>query len=126
MNRQHVDNQFGPNHDEYIVPGFELPPSPPSCYDNTYLPDNQLSEPPVLHFQLPQTLLNSPAIGNLCESETESHLQPQNPTVNHLYLENKNTPRNVVTLGATYRFRSKFVTVVYYRTVPQMGSASRR
>uniref|UniRef100_A0A7N0URL7 Association with the SNF1 complex (ASC) domain-containing protein n=2 Tax=Kalanchoe fedtschenkoi TaxID=63787 RepID=A0A7N0URL7_KALFE len=127
-NNRHVENRFGENHDEFIVPGFEAPPSPPSSYDNLYPPDREDVDAPIAHFQLPHTLLNHPAPANLSDpcpdpdSQPEPLPQPANPTVNHLYIDG-NIPGPVIGLGATFRFREKFVTVMYYRTVPRTGSA---
>ncbi|CAM8893018.1 unnamed protein product [Rhodiola kirilowii] len=123
MKNEHADSRFGVNHDELVVPGFELPPSPPSSYDNLYPPDNVKLGPPLLPYQLPQTLLDNPTAGNY--SETETLPQPPLPTVNHLYLDKGNPSQPLLALRATHRFREKFVTVVYYRTLPQLASTRR-
>ncbi|XP_043698948.1 SNF1-related protein kinase regulatory subunit beta-3 [Telopea speciosissima] len=116
-----MDNKYGEDQDEVSVVGFEVPKSPESSYSNPY-PSNEDEErdPPLVppHFQ--QTLLSYPA-----DRDTSGSLPvPQNVILNHLYIENRDTPRSVVALGFTHRFRSKFVTVVLYKPIQRTGGSS--
>ncbi|KAF5744736.1 SNF1-related protein kinase regulatory subunit beta-3-like [Tripterygium wilfordii] len=116
-----MSNQFGKDHDEATVVGFEVPKSPDSSYNNVYPRDeDEARDPPIVPPHLQRTLLSYPA-----SRDTVGALpSPQNVILNHLYIENRETPRSVVALGFTHRFRSKYVTVVLYKPVPRGGSAS--
>lgn len=107
---------------EAIVAGFEVPESPDSSYDNVYdYPVNdQKDAPPIIPQHLHNTLLNSPADGDLSESLPS----PQSGILNHLYHENRETEGRgpVVAVGLTHRFRAKCVTVVLYKPVHGNGS----
>ncbi|KAF3454961.1 hypothetical protein FNV43_RR05409 [Rhamnella rubrinervis] len=105
--------------DEATVVGFEVPRSPDSSYNNVY-PGNEdeSRDPPIVPPHLQHTLLSCPS--NRDASGTLP--VPQNVTLNHLYIENRETPRSVVALGLTHRFQSKFVTVVLYKPVQRRGS----
>lgn len=109
--------------DEVTVMGFEVPRSPDSSYNNVY-PGNEDEgrEPPLFPPHLHQTVLNHPAN----RDQSASLPSPQNVVLNHLYIENSNreTPRTVVALGTTHRFRSKYVTVVLYKPVPRRGGST--
>lgn len=107
--------------EDATVVGFEVPRSPDSSYNNVY-PGNEDEgrEPPVVPPHLQQTMLNYPPT----RDPSVSLPLPQNVTLNHLYLQNRETPRSVVALGVTHRFRSKFVTVVLYKPVQRRGSGS--
>ncbi|XP_038979559.1 SNF1-related protein kinase regulatory subunit beta-3-like [Phoenix dactylifera] len=103
------DDQEGVN-----VVGFEVPRSPDSSYNNP-IPGNEdeAREPPVVPPHLQQSLLSF-----LPSRDDSSSLPlPQHVILNHLYIENRESPRSVVALGITHRFRSKFVTVVLYKPV---------
>ncbi|KAL3518417.1 hypothetical protein ACH5RR_021006 [Cinchona calisaya] len=115
MNHPSGDNQ------DATVAGFEVPRSPDSSYNNVY-PGNEDEgrEPPVVPLHLQQTLLNCPPT----RDPSASLPLPQHVTLNHLYLENRETPHSVVALGVTHRFRSKFVTLVLYKPVQRRGSGS--
>lgn len=107
--------------DEATVAGFEVLRSPDASYDNVY-PGNEdeARDPPLVPPHLQQTLLSYPA-----SADTAGTLPlPQNVTLNHLYIENRESPRSVVALGFTHRFRSKFVTVVLYKPVQRRGTTS--
>ncbi|KAK4408976.1 SNF1-related protein kinase regulatory subunit beta-3 [Sesamum angolense] len=111
-----MNHQYGADQDQVSVVGFDVPDSPESSYNNAY-PENEDDgrEPPAFPPHLQHTLLNHPTTTDPCAS-----LQPpQNATLNHLYIENREPPRSVVALGVTHRFRSKFVTVVLYKPVPR-------
>ncbi|KAH7561089.1 hypothetical protein ACOSP7_016343 [Xanthoceras sorbifolium] len=116
-----MNNQYGEEHDEPTVVGFEVPKSPDSSYNNAY-PGNEdeARDPPAVPSHLQQTLLNCPT-----SRDTSGTLPlPQNVILNHLYIENREAPRSVVALGFTHRFRSKFVTVVLYKPVQRRGNTS--
>ncbi|KAK9279778.1 hypothetical protein L1049_013460 [Liquidambar formosana] len=116
-----MNNPYGEEHEEATVVGFEVPNSPDSSYNNVY-PGNEdeARDPPMVPAQLPHTLLNYRTTG-----DTSGTLPlPHNGTVNHVYIENRDTQRSVVALGITHRFRSKFVTVVLYKPVQRRGSTS--
>lgn len=121
-----VYRQMGPNikfslQDEATVAGFEVIRSPDTSYNNTY-PGNEdeARDPPIAPPHLQQTLLSYPASGDA----TGTLPLPPNVTLNHLYIENRESPRSVVALGFTHRFRSKFVTVVLYKPVQRKGASS--
>lgn len=98
------------------VAGFDVPNSPDASYNNVYPgTDDEGREPPTLPPHLQQTLLNYQTNSDPCAALPS----PQNATLNHLYIENRESPRSVVALGVTHRFRSKFVTVVLYKPVPR-------
>ncbi|POO01170.1 SNF1-related protein kinase regulatory subunit beta [Trema orientale] len=114
-----MNNQCGNDHDEATVFGFEVPKSPDSSYNNVY-PGNEdeARDPPIVPPHVQHTVLSCPTI----RDDTGSIPTPQNVILNHLYIENRETPRSVVALGFTHRFRSKFVTVVLYKPVQRRGS----
>ncbi|XP_012078888.1 SNF1-related protein kinase regulatory subunit beta-3 [Jatropha curcas] len=116
-----MSNQFGDDHEDTTVMGFEVPKSPDSSYNNVY-PGNEdeARDPPVVPPHLQHTLLSYPASADTSETIPE----PQNVILNHLYIENRESPRSVVALGFTHRFRSKYVTIVLYKPVQRRGSAS--
>ncbi|PIA37259.1 hypothetical protein AQUCO_03000094v1 [Aquilegia coerulea] len=113
-----MDNMYGENHDEANVVGFEVPRSPDSSYNNPYpIIEEEGKEPPTVPPHLQQTLLSIPT----ARDASGTLPQPQNVVLNHLYIENRETPRSVVALGVTHRFRSKFVTVVLYKPIQRRG-----
>ncbi|KAL8029750.1 hypothetical protein ABFX02_14G245100 [Erythranthe guttata] len=116
-----MSHQYGEDQDRVNVAGFEIPNSPEASYNNAY-PGNEDEgrEPPMLPQHLQHTLLNHPTNSNSNIDPCGPHLPlPQNVCLNHLYIENRESPRSVVSLGVTHRFRSKFVTVVLYKPVPR-------
>ncbi|KAJ7947855.1 SNF1-related protein kinase regulatory subunit beta [Quillaja saponaria] len=106
------------DHDEATVVGFEVPKSPDSSYTNAY-PGNEdeAQDPPLVPPHLQHSVLNYPASGDASGTLP----LPQNVILNHLYIENRESPRSVVALGITHRFRSKYVTVVLYKPVQRRG-----
>ncbi|XP_008795065.2 SNF1-related protein kinase regulatory subunit beta-3 [Phoenix dactylifera] len=107
----------GPNRDDHegaTVVGFEVPRSPDSSYNNP-IPGNEdvATEPPVVPPHLQHSLLRFPP----SQDDSSSLPLPQNVILNHLYIENRESPRSVVALAITHRFRSKYVTVVLYKPV---------
>ncbi|PIN12396.1 hypothetical protein CDL12_14988 [Handroanthus impetiginosus] len=111
-----MNHPYGEDQDQVNVAGFNVPDSPEASYNNAY-PGNEDEgrEPPTLPPHLQHTLLYLPTNTDPCSSLPS----PQNVTLNHLYIENREPPRSVVALGVTHRFRSKFVTVVLYKPVPR-------
>lgn len=92
----------------------EVPRSPDSSYDNP-IPsrDDDGQVPLFVPPHLQHTFLNYPPSGYASNSLPS----PLNVILNHLYIENNETPRSVVALGFTHRFQSKYVTVVLYKPV---------
>ncbi|KAE8692922.1 SNF1-related protein kinase regulatory subunit beta-3 [Hibiscus syriacus] len=116
-----MNNQYGEDHDEATVIGFEVPRSPDSSYNNPYPgSEDDTRDPPADPPHLHRSLLSYPSSLNASGSIPF----PENVILNHLYIENREAPRSVVALGFTHRFRSKYVTVVLYKPVPRRGSTS--
>ncbi|KAL8515976.1 hypothetical protein ACS0TY_014606 [Phlomoides rotata] len=111
-----MNNQYGEDQDQVSVAGFDVPNSPDASYNNVHPGnDDDGRDPPMIPPHLQHTLLNLPTNNDPCVSLPS----PQNVTLNHLYIENRESPRSVVALGVTHRFRSKYVTVVLYKPVPR-------
>ncbi|XP_022140750.1 SNF1-related protein kinase regulatory subunit beta-3 [Momordica charantia] len=115
-----MNNPYSEDSDQTTVVGFEVPNSPDSTYNNLYLgSEDEARDPPFAPPHLQHTLLSHPA-----SRDAGGTLPlPHNVILNHLYIENRETPRSVVALGFTHRFRSKFVTVVLYKPVHRRGSS---
>lgn len=108
--------------DEVNVVGFDVPRSPDSSYNNPYpIVEDEAREPPTVPPHLHQTLLGMPTVRDVAGALPP----PQNVILNHLYIENRESPRSVVALGVTHRFRSKFVTVVLYKPIQRNVSSGR-
>lgn len=105
--------------EEVHVVGFEIPRSPESSYNNPVpAVEDEARDPPTVPPHLQHTLLSYPT-----NIDTTGNLPlPQGVVLNHLYIENRETPRSVVALGITHRFRAKYVTVVLYKPVHRGGS----
>ncbi|XP_028551557.1 uncharacterized protein LOC110097696 [Dendrobium catenatum] len=95
------------------VAGFESPLSPESSYNNWPLDSEDLAkEPPSVPPQLGCTLLNS------SNSDENSFLsRPQHVVLNHLFIQKGRSGEPAVALGATHRFRAKYVTMVFYKSL---------
>ncbi|XP_057955321.1 SNF1-related protein kinase regulatory subunit beta-3 [Malania oleifera] len=116
-----MNNPCFEDQDEATVVGFEVPKSPDSSYNNAYPgSEDEARDPPVVPPHLQHSLLACPT----SRDATGTIPLPQNVILNHLYIENRETPRSVVALGFTHRFRSKYVTVVLYKPVQRRGSTS--
>ncbi|XP_068640689.1 SNF1-related protein kinase regulatory subunit beta-3 [Aristolochia californica] len=114
-----MDNVHGEDQDEVNVAGFEVPRSPESSYNNPFPgTEDESRDPPAVPPHLQHTLLSVPTSGDASSSLP----LPQNVILNHLYIENRESPRSVVALGITHRFRSKFVTVVLYKPIQRRGT----
>eukprot|EP00246_Nothoceros_aenigmaticus_P005029 TRINITY_DN16841_c0_g1_i1.p1 TRINITY_DN16841_c0_g1~~TRINITY_DN16841_c0_g1_i1.p1 ORF type:complete len:185 (+),score=31.56 TRINITY_DN16841_c0_g1_i1:292-846(+) len=94
------------------IAGFDPPRSPESSYTDPFPgPEDFTKEPPLVPDQLHLTLLNVPPM-----VEVPGALpRPQHVILNHLYVEKGRSSRSVLSLGATHRFRTKYVTVVLYK-----------
>ncbi|GBG70064.1 hypothetical protein CBR_g4892 [Chara braunii] len=91
--------------------GFEPPRSPDSSYNNAFFaPEDYTKEPPAIPPHLHLTPLNVTGV-----SDNQSLPRPQHVILNHVYVEKGKTARSVLALGATQRYRSKYVTVVLYK-----------
>ncbi|XP_051120845.1 SNF1-related protein kinase regulatory subunit beta-3 [Andrographis paniculata] len=113
-----MSNPYGVSQDQMSIAGFDVPNSPDASYSNAYnAGEDEGREPPSLPPHLQHTLLNHAT--NSSDTSSGSLPSPQNVTLNHLYIENREPPRSVVALGVTHRFRAKFVTVVLYKPVPR-------
>lgn len=100
--------------EEVSVVGFEVPTSPDSSYNNPFpTVDEETRDPPLMPPHLQHSPLSYPPSGDGLNCLPS----PQNVTLNHLYIESKKSPRSVVAVGFTHRFRSKYVTVVLYKPV---------
>ncbi|KAL5565758.1 hypothetical protein UlMin_028922 [Ulmus minor] len=115
------NHQYGEEHDEATVIGFEVPKSPDSSYNNAYSgTEDEARDPPVVPPHLLHTQISWPA----SRDGSGTLPEPQNVILNHLYIEKREAPQSVVALGFTHRFRAKFVTVVLYKPVQRRGSTS--
>ncbi|KAK1307959.1 SNF1-related protein kinase regulatory subunit beta-3 [Acorus calamus] len=113
-----MDNQYGKTQEEVSVVGFEVPGSPDSSYGCIFPgQEDEARDPPIIPPHLQHTLLSLP----VSRDASNSLPLPQNVILNHLYMENRESPRSVVALGITHRFRSKFVTVVLYKPIQRRG-----
>ncbi|XP_010686626.2 SNF1-related protein kinase regulatory subunit beta-2 [Beta vulgaris subsp. vulgaris] len=102
--------------DTESISGFEPPQSPDGSYNNTELNQEDFAkEPPFVPPHLNLTLLNVPS---LCtEAPPPSLSRPQHVVLNHLYMQKGKSGPSVVALGSTHRFKSKYVTVVLYKSL---------
>lgn len=98
------------------ISGFEPPQSPEGSYNNTeFNQEDFAKEPPMVPPHLNLTLLNVPA---LCTEVPPPALsRPQHVVLNHLYMQKGKSGPSVVALGSTHRFKSKYVTVVLYKSL---------
>lgn len=95
------------------IAGFEPPLSPESSYNNWPLDSEDLAkEPPSVPPQLGCTLLNSTS-----SDENSLLSRPQHVVLNHLFIQKGRSGEPAVALGATHRFRAKYVTVVFYKSL---------
>ncbi|KAF3789366.1 SNF1-related protein kinase regulatory subunit beta-3 [Nymphaea thermarum] len=114
-----MDNLYAEEYEEVSVVGFEAPKSPEASYNSAFPGhEDEARDPPLVPPHLQHTLLSFPA----SKDASGSIPAPQNVILNHLYIENRDSPQPVVALGLTHRFRSKFVTVVLYKPIQRRGS----
>lgn len=69
--------------------------------------------PPALPPHLQRSVLNMPQL----EEDSQMLPLPHHVMLNHLYLMRRETGQDMVILGTTTRYRSKFVTTVFYKPV---------
>ncbi|KAJ6848316.1 SNF1-related protein kinase regulatory subunit beta-1-like [Iris pallida] len=95
---------------------FESPPSPVSDYSHTFLEEEEYAkEPPAVPPQLHLTVLGSE------NSEGPTPAKPQHVVLNHLFIEKGWASKSLVALGLTHRYRSKYVTVVVYKSLKSVN-----
>ncbi|XP_020572920.1 SNF1-related protein kinase regulatory subunit beta-2-like [Phalaenopsis equestris] len=95
------------------VAGFEPPLSPESTYNNWPLDSEDLAkEPPSVPPQLGCTLLNS-----TFSDENSMLSRPQHVVLNHLFIHKGRIGESAIALSATHRFRAKYVTMVFYKSL---------
>jgi hypothetical protein len=91
---------------------FAPPSSPPRSYDcGGPAADDFAKEPPTAPPQLHLTLLNVPPLADAPNILP----RPQHVILNHMYSEKSRHAKGAVVLGATHRYRSKYITVVMYK-----------
>lgn len=98
--------------------------------------DEYSTDPPILPPQLGLSLLNASSKSVPFRSESTQALQqleptllpvPQHVTVNHLYLSEKNMAElgdEVLVLGVTQRYKTKYITTVLYKPRQTSNSGS--
>lgn len=102
--------------DTESISGFEPPQSPDGSYNNSELNQEDFAkEPPLVPPHLNLTLLNVPSV--CTEVPLLSLSRPQHVVLNHLYMQKGRSCSSVVALGSTHRFKSKYVTVVLYKSL---------
>ena len=100
------------------ISSFDLPESPKSSYTNDRMTaEDFVKDPPLMPQHLNLTLLNVPQF-----VEAPAALpRPQHVILNHAYVDGRQgkTRRDVDdthVLGMTYRYKSKYVTSVLYKS----------
>lgn len=95
------------------ISSFDLPASPPSSYINDKMVgEDFMKDPPLMPQHLNLTLLNVPQV-----VEAPAALpRPQHVILNHIYRENNKSNKDTHVLGMTYRYKSKYVTTVLYKS----------
>ncbi|KAI3848739.1 hypothetical protein MKW98_012450 [Papaver atlanticum] len=100
------------------IAGFEPPRSPDSSYNNSNLTSEDYEkEPPFVPPHLQMTQLNVPASSSAIMRNHSSLSRPPHVVLNHLYVQEAKRGQSVVALGSTNRFKSKYVTVVLYKSL---------
>ncbi|KAK9836114.1 hypothetical protein WJX81_002381 [Elliptochloris bilobata] len=88
---------------------FDPPPSPPESYNMPLpTPEDYAKEPPAMPPHLQLTLLNVPP----ALDATASLPRPQHVILNHLYCQRNARGISATVVGATHRYKSKYVTTV--------------
>mmetsp|Transcript_3624 Transcript_3624/g.6855 ORF Transcript_3624/g.6855 Transcript_3624/m.6855 type:complete len:234 (+) Transcript_3624:184-885(+) len=91
-------------------PTRDEPPSPRNSYSCPPVdPDEYIKDPPAMPPHLQFALLNHPPV----PSQGTLLPMPHHSTLNHSYLC-RQLPEGLSAVGVTTRYRSKFVTTVYY------------
>lgn len=101
--------------------GFEPPPSPAESY-NCPLPmtEDFLKEPAIMPPQLQLSLLNVPPALDAIAALP----RPQHVVLNHIYLQRTTASTNAIVLGATHRYKSKYITTVMYKPNGRRSAAA--
>ena len=90
---------------------FLAPSSPPESYNNAlFTPEDFAKEPPACPPHLHLTLLNVPQIPDAPNLLP----RPMHTVLNHVF-HDKSQQGGVSVMGTTHRYRSKYVTLVYFR-----------
>lgn len=102
---------------EYLhsVAEFEGPSSPESSYGQAFPGEEEFAkEPAVAPSQLHVTVLG---MENSADPDPplSSSSKPQHVLLNHLFIEKGWPSQQMVAMGLTHRFESKYVTVVLYK-----------
>ncbi|XP_059661252.1 SNF1-related protein kinase regulatory subunit beta-2-like [Cornus florida] len=93
----------------------ESPPSPVSSYNNSAFSSEDFNEKlPELPPLLQKTPLDQPSSS---KDATESTEKPLAAVLDHLYIQKGCTGQSMVALSSTHRFRTKYVTVVLYKSL---------
>jgi len=101
-------------------PNREDPPSPRNSYSCPPVDsDEYIKDPPAMPPHLQFALLNHPP----ASGQGTLLPLPHHSTLNHGYLC-KNLPEGLMAVGVTTRYRSKFVTTVYYSLAAASSAAS--
>ncbi|CAK9175286.1 unnamed protein product [Ilex paraguariensis] len=97
----------------------ESPPSPISSYNSEPLGLEDFNEKflPELPPLLQQTPLDQPSSS---KNSTGSLEKPLSAVLNHLYIQKGRSGQPMVTLSSTQRFRTKYVTVVLYKSLAKV------
>ncbi|OUS44052.1 hypothetical protein BE221DRAFT_23258 [Ostreococcus tauri] len=94
---------------------FTAPASPPASYDcSPFHSDDFSKDPPPIPPQLNMTLLNVPMVPDAPNLLP----RPQHVVLNHTYCDGTKADSGVQVLGTTHRYRSKYITVVYLKSMP--------
>ncbi|XP_059662867.1 SNF1-related protein kinase regulatory subunit beta-2-like [Cornus florida] len=100
------------------ISGTESPPSPVSSYNSlpfsTEDSNERLPELPPL---LQKSPLDQPSSS---KDSLESLEKPFAAVLNHLYIQKRCTGKSMVALSSTQRFRTKYVTVVLYKSLKKV------
>eukprot|EP00899_Mesostigma_viride_P000778 jgi/Mesvir1/10700/Mv13788-RA.1 len=94
-----------------ILAGFDRPASPPSTYSKGMgTHEDYAKEPPAAPPHLHLTLLNVPTV------VAGLYLpRPQHVILNHVYCERSRSAKSSIVVGATHRYKNKYVTLVVYK-----------
>lgn len=94
------------------VDEFNPPHSPDSSYSRLYPVEFDSDKVPV---HVPELLLNQTILGYL--TQDDESMKPEHVNLNHLFIEKGCVSQNMVALGVTHRFRSKYVTVALHKSL---------
>lgn len=96
----------------------ESPPSPASSYNSEPFSSRDFNEKlPDLPPLLQQTPLNQPSSSR---DGVETLEKPLPAVLNHLYFQKGHTGQSLVALTSTHRFRSKYVSLVLFKSLKDL------